>query len=152
MKQLAQVAEAEGVVLLHENESHIYGDNGERCLDILQACDSPHLRAAFDPANFVQCRIEPVSQAYPLLSDYISYIHIKDAIKETGAVVPAGEGDGQLRELLQHLMAKGFSGYMSLEPHLKAEGSRQGLSKPELFVVTSQALKRLLEEQAISWT
>lgn len=152
MKQLAKLAEAEGVVLLHENESHIYGDTGERCQDILAACSSAHLRAAFDPANFVQCRVAPFTQAYPLLNDYVAYIHIKDALKGTGAVVPAGEGDGQLQELFQELKRIEYSGFMSLEPHLKAEGKLEGLTKPQLFVAASQALKRLLAEQGMSWS
>lgn len=36
---------------MHENEKDIYGDTGMRCLEILKACDSPNLRAAFDPAR-----------------------------------------------------------------------------------------------------
>lgn len=152
MKRLNQLAESEGVVLVHENESHIYGDTGERCLEILQTCSSAHLRAAFDPANFVQCGVEPVSQAYPLLSEYISYIHIKDALMGNGSVVPAGEGDGQLRELIQKLNERGFSGFMSLEPHLKAAGKWEGLTNPELFVVASRALKQLLTELNMKWS
>ena len=41
MLRLAQLAEQEGIVLLHENESHIYGDTGERCLELLQSVSSP---------------------------------------------------------------------------------------------------------------
>ncbi|SFD49890.1 Sugar phosphate isomerase/epimerase [Paenibacillus catalpae] len=152
MQSLVHLAERAGIVLLHENESHIYGDNGERCRDLLQAISSPYLRAAFDPANFVQCKVSPVSEAYPLLDEYISYIHIKDAVMETGSVVPSGEGDGQLRQLLQVLKQKGYCGYMSLEPHLQAAGRLEGLSKPELFIVASRAIKLLLAEQNIPWS
>ncbi|MBE1440602.1 sugar phosphate isomerase/epimerase family protein [Paenibacillus sp. OAS669] len=152
MERLTRLAESEGVILLHENESHIYGDTGERCLDILQANASAHLRAAFDPANFVQCKVEPVTQAYPLLSEYISYIHIKDALMENDKVVPAGEGDGQLCQLIHKLNERGYSGFLSLEPHLKAEGKWQGFDKPELFVVAAKALKQLLAENNITWS
>ncbi len=57
MKRLVEAAEARDVTLLHENEKGIYGDTPERCLDILQSCASSTLRAAFDPANFVQCGV-----------------------------------------------------------------------------------------------
>ncbi|WP_274652132.1 sugar phosphate isomerase/epimerase family protein [Paenibacillus humicola] len=152
MKRLAQLAEREGVVMVHENESHIYGDTGERCLDILRTVSSPYLRAAFDPANFVQCRVEPVSGAYPLICDYISYFHVKDAVMGNGSVVPSGEGDGQLRQLLEHLKRKRFSGFMSLEPHLWEKGKSEGLRNPELFVIASQAIKKLLAEQNMNWS
>jgi sugar phosphate isomerase/epimerase len=152
MKRIADLAESEGVVLVHENESHIYGDTGERCLDILRTVDSPNLRAAFDPANFVQCRVRPMSEAYPLVEDDIAYIHIKDAIMGSGAVVPAGDGDGQLSDLLQALKRTAFSGFMSLEPHLSAKGEWEGMSKPQLFVLATRALKRLLTEHDMRWT
>lgn len=152
MKRMTEIAEQEDVVLLHENEGGIYGDNGERCLDILQTISSPHLRAAFDPANYVQCGVNPFTKAYPLVKDYIEYIHIKDAIMGSGAVVPCGEGDGEVRELFGELSRRGFTGFMSLEPHLKAAGKLDGLSNPELFVVASKALKSTLAEQNMQWS
>lgn len=151
MHRLARLAEHEGVVLLHENESHIYGDTGERCLDLLQTVSSFHLRAAFDPANFVQCGVKPVNEAYPLVGGYTSYIHVKDAIMGEGTVVPAGDGDGELRELIHKLSRRRFSGFMSLEPHLRATGKFEGFTNPGLFVEASKAIKRLLAEQAMEW-
>ncbi|MCZ8513213.1 sugar phosphate isomerase/epimerase [Paenibacillus filicis] len=151
MKQLVSLAEQEGVVLLHENEKDIYGDTGERCLDILQACDSPHLRAAFDPANFVQCGVRPMEEAFPLVEPYIAYYHIKDALSETRKVVPAEEGDGQLRELTGMWKEPKYEGFLSLEPHLSAVGAIQGFSGPDLFKAAAQALKKLLTEADIEW-
>lgn len=152
MERLVRLAESEGIVLLHENESHIYGDSSERCLDIMQAVSSENLRAILDPANYVQCKVKPVKEAYPRLNQYLAYIHIKDAKWETGAVVPAGEGDGEVPQLIWELERRGYEGFLSLEPHLKAEGRLEGLTKPELFVVASQALKGLLAEQNIPWS
>ena len=42
------------LVLVHENEQHIYGEGGAACLDLLRTVGSPQLRAAFDFANFVR--------------------------------------------------------------------------------------------------
>jgi sugar phosphate isomerase/epimerase len=117
----------------------------------LKSCESPRLRAAFDPANFVQCAVRPMNDAYPLLEKYIAYIHVKDAIMESGKVVPAGQGDGQLRELIAALKTRQYSGFMSLEPHLKAAETFQGFSGPELFVTAVRALKQLLNEADIPW-
>lgn len=151
MKQLVRLAEQEGVQLLHENEKDIYGDTGERCLEIFQACDSSHLRGAFDPANYVQCGVRPMSEAYPLVEPYIAYYHIKDALMESRKVVPAGEGDGQLQQLIGVLKEQRFNGFLSLEPHLSAAGVYEGFSGPDLFVVAVKALKKLLAEAGLEW-
>jgi len=151
LRRLTEIAGEEGVTLLHENEKHIYGDNGERCLDLLSSIASPRLLAAFDPANYVQCSVRPMSDAYPLVEKYIGYIHVKDAVMGSGKVVPAGQGDGELRGLIAALKEKNYQGFMSLEPHLKAAETFQGFSGPELFVVAVRALKELLGEAGIPW-
>jgi sugar phosphate isomerase/epimerase len=151
MKQLTGLAEQEGVQLLHENEKDIYGDTGERCQEIFQACDSLNLRGAFDPANYIQCGVRPMTEAYPLVAPYIAYYHIKDALIETRKVVPAGEGDGQLQQLVQVLREQNFNGFLSLEPHLSAAGPFHGFSGPELFVIAVKALKKLLVEARLEW-
>ena len=116
MKRMTAEAEKRGIVLQHENEKEIYGDSAERCLDIFKSVGSPYLRATFDPANFVQCQEDPLA-AYRLLFPYITYMHIKDARKD-GTVVTAGEGDGHVEEILSDLLRHGYSGFLSLEPHL----------------------------------
>lgn len=146
MHELVRVAEAENVVLLHENEKDIYGDNAERCLDILKSCESPNLRAAFDPANFVQCGVKPLTEAYPLLKGYVEYMHVKDARFADGHVVPAGDGDGEMMALYQALLDRNYVGFASMEPHLAAAGPFSGFSGPDLFVTAVQQFKELLEE------
>src|SRR3954452_3114630 len=51
---------------------------------------------------------------------------IKDALFDSGQVVPAGQGDGQLHETLTALRASGFDGFFSLEPHLASAGTFSG--------------------------
>ncbi|USK35263.1 sugar phosphate isomerase/epimerase [Bacillus sp. F19] len=148
---LVKKAEQAGIVLLHENEKEIFGDNAIRCLDILETIHSPYLRMAFDPANFVQCGVKPYSEAYPLLKSYVEYVHIKDALFESGKVVPAGKGDGEVRELLQTLKTSGYDGFLSLEPHLAAAETFSGFSGPDLFKVAAKALKDLLQEIESKW-
>ncbi|MED1203578.1 sugar phosphate isomerase/epimerase family protein [Heyndrickxia acidicola] len=149
MKTLTNIAEGTEIVLLHENEKDIYGDTTERCLDILEYVDSQNLRCAFDPANFVQCGVRPFTEAYSKLLPFIEYLHIKDARFEDGKVVPVGEGDGEVREILSVLKNKGYNGFMSLEPHLKAAETFQGFSGPDLFKVATEALKKILDD--INW-
>ena len=152
MAALAAVAAERRVVLAHENEKLIYGDVPERCADIIASVGSPALRGTFDAANFVQCGVRPHSDAYPLLRPYLLYVQIKDALAATGEVVPAGQGDGEVRQTLSALMESGFEGFLSLEPHLAAGGTFGGFSGPAEFRRAAQALKYLLAGLSASWT
>ena len=107
-----------GITLLHENEKDIYGDTPERCLDLLTSLNCEYVRATFDPANFIQCGVEVYPHAYTMLRPYIEYMHIKDAKASDGAVTVAGRGDGHIPSVLQDLKDSGYTGFLSLEPHL----------------------------------
>jgi len=118
-----------GIILAHENEKGIYGDNAERCLDIIVSMNVDYVRAVFDPANFIQCPVETYPKAYSMLKPYICYMHIKDALYDSGKVVPAGYGDGKLPDILADINKTVDSEMvLSLEPHL---GSFEGLANLE---------------------
>ena len=150
MAALASVAEAGGVVLLHENEKEIFGDTPARVHDIVTSVDSPALRLAWDPANYVQCGVVPFPEAYDLLRPYTDYIQIKDALLATGEVVPAGAGDGRLRETVRALAADGFDGFFSMEPHLASAHHLGGFSGPENFIRATRAFVAILDSEGIS--
>ncbi|MFK0006427.1 sugar phosphate isomerase/epimerase family protein [Paenarthrobacter sp. NPDC090520] len=150
MAALAQVAEKEGVVLLHENEKGIYGDTPERVLDIMEAVNSPALRVAWDNANFVQVGVKPYSQGYAILRPYLEYFQVKDALASTGEVVPSGEGDGELEETIAALAADGFGGFASLEPHLAQAHELGGFSGPVAFGVAARAFAGLAAKNGVS--
>ena len=116
MQMFVDTAKGSGLILLHENEKGIYGDNAKRCLDVLESIGSEDLKAVFDPANFIQCGVD-ILKAYNMLKPYIEYMHIKDALSD-GSVVPAGMGEGKVKEILTDLKASGYEGFLSLEPHL----------------------------------
>ena len=152
MGALASEAEDSGITLLHENEKEIYGDVPNRCVDLLAGVDSPALRAAWDAANFVQCGIRhPYTEGYESLRPYVEYVHVKDALADSGRVVPTGEGDGEIPETLSALRGSGFDGFFSLEPHLASSGTYSGFSGPELFRKAAGAFKDLLRQQEIEW-
>ena len=153
VEQLARMtarAAAAGVVLLHENEKGIYGDEPERCRDLLEAVDSPHLRQTFDPANFVQCGVDPLARAWPLLRSHTEYFHIKDAVAATGQVVPAGMGDGGIEAILRQAVDAGFAGFLSLEPHLKADDPVHGGDGAQRFAKAVAGLRQVLDRRGIA--
>jgi sugar phosphate isomerase/epimerase len=149
MKQLSALASESDVILLMENESGVYGNTDERCLDLLSSCDHPCLRLAFDPGNFVMNRVKPVSQALPKLQSYLEYVHVKDAIYDKGMFVPAGEGEGEFVPFIQGLKQNNFSGYLSIEPHLQKY--LPDLDDPGRFIYAIKALKKLLHEADLTW-
>jgi 3-dehydroshikimate dehydratase len=137
------------ITLVHENEKAIFGDNGQRCIDLMKSIDSPKLRSAFDFANFVQIGERPAAN-WKLLRDFVVHIHVKDAVLATGKVVPAGQGDGDVEPILADAWSTGYRGLLSLEPHLAAAGQFSGFSGPELFKVAVEALKQILQRQKIT--
>lgn len=155
LKRMSAYAAENDVILLHENEKEIYGDNTARCLDLLENLYCDHFKAVFDFANFVQCK-QDTKEAFEALKKYVAYIHIKDAKFEDGSVVPAGLGDGNVEEILKELFRDGYDGFLSLEPHL---GSFKGLENLEMgdlmsdlpeggegtFTLAYNALKNILD-------
>ena len=114
----AKVAEKYDVILIHENEKDIYGDIGRRCKVILDRLASPHFKAAFDFANFVQCG-EDTEVCWEMLKEHVVYIHIKDAEVGNNLNVLCGTGDGKIPQLLKKIIREdGYRGFVTLEPQL----------------------------------
>ena len=151
MAALAARAAPTGIVLLHENEKEIYGDTPERVLDIVESVDSVALRLAWDPANYVQVGVRPFSEGYAMLRPHTVYVQVKDAVLATGAVVPAGEGDGQVRETVRALASDGFDGFFSMEPHLGTYNEFGALSGPENFTRATRAFTAILDSEGIAY-
>lgn len=150
LNQYCLAAKGGGMILCHENEKDIYGDIAVRCKEIHE--EFPDIKAVFDPANFIQCG-QDTKAAWELLSPYVEYMHIKDALWD-GTVVPAGKGDGNLPFLLSQYKGE----VLTVEPHLidfdgleKLESdSKIGMHKysyaspREAFDVAVNALKELI--------
>jgi sugar phosphate isomerase/epimerase len=151
LAKLTQMAEAEGFVLMLENEKGIVGDTLSRCAAIVSAIDSLHLRFLWDPANFIQVgEGQPTAHGWASLGPYIGYVHIKDAVLADGGVRPAGKGDGQVAELLTRLRAAGYDGFLALEPHLAIAGHSSGYSGPEGMAVAVEALRNVMRQAGLA--
>ncbi len=126
LRKMVEVAEAEGVHLYHENEKDIYGDISDRVLKI--AANVPGLRFIYDPANFIQCG-QNMQKAMDTLMCKTGYFHIKDVIRETGELVPAGDGDGMLPELIARIP---HDAVLTVEPHLKVFAGYGAIDNTEM--------------------
>ena len=145
----------DGIILCHENEKKIFGEDTRSCVAIHKAL--PKIKAVFDPANFIQCGVNTL-EAWSALREYVDYVHIKDALAD-GTVVPAGEGLGNIKEILTDYVSIGGS-VMTLEPHLKVfsglselengESVKTGVtvyrSNDEAFDAACSALKNILTD------
>lgn len=157
LAEMADITAGSGITLCHENEKGIYGDNAERCLDILENVSG--IVGVFDPANFIQCGVDTL-EAWKLLKDKIKYLHIKDALAD-GRVVPAGCGIGHVAEIVKSYIAQGGTA-MTLEPHLtvfkglselEQEGERSQVGEAytypnsnAAFDAASNAIKEILQQ------
>ncbi|QOV20429.1 sugar phosphate isomerase/epimerase [Blautia liquoris] len=147
LSRLVDYAADQDVILLHENEKKIFGDDARGCKKIMERFYGDHLKAIFDFANFVECGQDTL-EAYEILKDYVSYIHIKDAQWDSKLVVPAGMGDGNVQEILRQLKAKNFEGFLSLEPHLT---HFSGIKKLEDEDAHSTDKERLLADRPFAF-
>ena len=160
LERLIDYAADQDVLLLHENEKDIFGDDAKRCRSLMDRFYGDHFKAIFDFANFVQVGQDTL-EAYELLKSWIYYVHVKDALIENKKVVPAGEGDGHVEEILKALFKDGFGGFLSLEPHLAvfdgfgrlekdAGAEKDALTGPEAYALAYRALMKILERLGVT--
>ena len=161
MQEMIEIAAGTGITLYHENEKGIYGDNDSRVLELMDAF-AGKMKFIFDPANFIQCGCDPLS-IYPQLKSRIDYFHMKDALADTGAVVPVGKGNGGIPAILADYAKDHDNTMLTIEPHLKTfaglqdkvsmQDSREVIYKDnnEAFDAAVAALKAVLDETGLSY-
>lgn len=145
LRAWAEIAQDAGVTLLMENEGDLWADTPDRCREVFESVDSPALQFTLDAGNFAGLGVASYDDAYDVLKPWLRHIQIKDVRREPRQVVPAGQGEGQIPQLLAAALADGYQGYLSLEPHLAVAGKAGGFSGKELFGTAAQALRTILD-------
>ena len=152
LRKMVEIGKKYGVYMYHENEKDIYGDIAQRVLNIMQNVDG--LKYIYDPANYLQCG-EPADKTLALFHKTTDYFHIKDVISATGALVPAGCGDGNIAKLLDMISDDKV---LTLEPHLALFDAYKSIDNTEMkhqyiyagpneaFDAAVTALKKVLNE------
>lgn len=128
LHKLKALAKELGLVLYHENESHIFGDKAADVLTIAKELRDANgkgtFRMIFDFGNYNAGK-EDVWANWLLLRDLTDAIHFKDnAWTDTPdgqklAHVPVGQGGGRVKDIIQDAQKRGWVGPLTLEPHLK---------------------------------
>lgn len=124
LKELAKIAEGEGIILGHENCSG-YGETPEGYLDLVEAVNSPALQLIFDTGNnsLHDNNTEVTWDYYQKCREQITHVHIKCAKPgENGDdfVTCYVDEDPVQERILKDLGATGYDGWLSIEPHIKA--------------------------------
>lgn len=131
LREITAIFADHGVQTVHENCANYGGMGWRHSLRLIE--NVPGLKLVFDTGNPVADRdysVQPARDRQSSLEffrhvrQHVVYIHIKDAVArpEGGApihVFPGG-GQGQVREVLRELAAMGYSGGLSIEPHMGA--------------------------------
>ncbi|NLU68138.1 sugar phosphate isomerase/epimerase family protein [Streptomyces sp. HNM0574] len=149
LTRLAARAEEAGVTLVHENCSGWAGASAPRTLRLLEDVASPALRVLFDIGNGVPHGYDGVAMLRELLP-HVAHVHVKDAVRTSGddtAYTLPGDGQAHVAECLDMLARGGYTGALSLEPHL-AVRPHEGLNRPgadatSLTVSAGERLERL---------
>jgi L-ribulose-5-phosphate 3-epimerase len=141
---LAGVAEAAGLVLLHENCSGWAASDADRMLELVAAVNGSSLRLLFDTGN-------PVAHGYDgyavlrRIAPHVAHVHVKDA--RGTAFVDPGTGEARVRDCVRLLRSVGYTGAWSLEPHVALQPHRSGRladGAAEAFVRAGRAMAGLL--------
>ncbi len=112
LQEMVDIGNSYGLKMCHENEKEIYGDNLSRTVEVLDNVKG--IYSIYDPANFLQTN-EKSADTIEALFDRTYYFHIKDVIVNTGELVPAGYGDGDIDKIVSKI---NDDKVLTLEPHL----------------------------------
>jgi sugar phosphate isomerase/epimerase len=118
-----------GLQPVHENCMNYGGMSWKHGLELLEKC--PGLKWVFDTANPILNPDRSKSKPWPRqdawefwehIRDHVVHIHIKDATwnpaKKDADYNWPGEGQGRVRDILADALARGYTGALSLEPHM----------------------------------
>ncbi len=156
MKKMTAAAKDRGITLCHENESLIYGQMPNEVSDLLD--NVPDLAGIFDPANYRMNDGDVIDGINATLKNF-AYMHIKDAVYESQTILPAGEGEGKIGEIID-IINENHDGlvYLTIEPHLcifeaykdidehELKGKYTFKNNREAFDFAVEALEKLMKQ------
>ena len=151
-----------GIQPVHENCMNYGGMSWKHALELLDKV--PGLKWVFDTANpvFNADRTKPKPwpkqdtwEFYTHLKPHTVHVHIKDArwnpAKNDADYTMPGEGEGCVREVIKDLLASGYDGALSIEPHISVvfhDASVQASAEQQFnsYVEYGRALEKLVGE------
>ncbi len=162
LRELTQMFLDAGLQPVHENCMNYGGMGWTFMLELLEQV--PGLKVVFDTGNPVmnddRTKLAPwpkqdAWEFYSHVKEHVVHVHVKDAIwdpaKKDAVYTYPGEGQGKVKAILTDLLARGYDGGISIEPHLavvfhdasvKSTAERQF----ETYVEYGRRLVKMLDE------
>jgi len=148
LRAFVRLCEEGDVIYVHENCQNYGGLSYQHTLKLIEQVDSPNFKLAFDTGNPVGSdhhsgkppyRKQSSWEFYDNVREFIAHVHVKDCkfVAETGETFPKlehtfpGEGNGDVRRIVQDLLARGYDGALSIEPHLAVVYHDDSVTSPE---------------------
>ncbi|MDC7241450.1 MAG: sugar phosphate isomerase/epimerase [Spirochaetales bacterium] len=146
---LVSICEDAGIYYMHENCANYGGMSSDHTLRLLDHINSPNFKLVFDtgnPLNSIDYReghqksMQSAWQFYSAVKEFVAYVHIKDGrfvelqpdeIFNKAEWTFPGEGEGFVKEIVRDLLASGYEGGFSMEPHMQLVYHEDSGSAPE---------------------
>jgi sugar phosphate isomerase/epimerase len=129
LRELVALFQDAGITPVHENCMNYGGMGWKYTLRLVE--NVPGLKLVFDTGNpvftpdYTKPEPRPRQSAwefYSQVKSHVAYVHIKDGIwnaaAQTCAYTFPGEGQGDVRRIVDDLLRSGYDGGLSIEPHL----------------------------------
>ena len=117
--QAADLVGKAGLQLAVETEADFWADTGENTKTLLDRVGHPALMVNWDPSNSFQAGECPFPDGYDQVSSRIAHVHYKDIVRSSnGSYSYQIEGDVDWAGQISALIKAGYTGYISVEPHM----------------------------------
>ena len=129
MREIKRRFDEAGITAVHENCMNYGGLSVPHALELQE--NVPGLKWVFDTGNpvFNADRSKPKPyprqnpwEFYQALREHIAHVHVKDgrwdAERNDCVFTMPGDGEAEVERVLADLAANGYSGYISIEPHV----------------------------------
>ena len=161
LREIQKILGDAGITVVHENCGNYGGMSWSNTLKLLE--NVPGLKLVFDMGNCVSDRDYAKPEPHPRQSawefyshvrEHIAHLHVKDGIiNEKGEHIHRfpGEGAGEVKRIVKDLLASGYTGAISIEPHMGVAPEFKSAATPEegryrTYVEYGQRLMKLLAE------
>lgn len=119
--------EKEGLTLMLENDPAVNLNTGNALARFFSSHKLRNIGILWDPGNDIYTcgdTVKPYPDEYEAVRPFVRHVHVKDAVHSGGEPVGVALGDGWMDfpGQFKALMADGYTGWVTLEPHFRLEG------------------------------
>lgn len=121
--EASEIAATENLSLLIEPEPICWADTGTTAIEIIERTKTKNLGLNYDPCNAAWTLNDSPADEFASVAPFVANLHVKDQMKWSDCdnypiyTVP-GEGIVNWQAAFSALARQGYTGNMSLEPHM----------------------------------